>query len=842
MNNKKVKRKSISQRLANTMIPVVGLSMLLVTVLLVVISRQIILDEALGRLQATVSFGAKELDGWVEVRKATVQATGEALVAEGHRDEFLKHTIEGVIKNLPEMKDLYVGFSDNKGVWAIDDVTDRSAYKATERSWYKDGMNAGGKPIVTKPYLSAALGLLVMNFTEHIGTIDGMDAVIAMDVKMEVVTDTVDNLHMPDGGYAFLIHNDGEILTHPNKDYMSDGKTYTMIKDIESYANLPPAGSPPVKITDYDGTVRWIVGIPLDSVNWTVYSAVSESVILAPLYKAIGVVAVVFILMCIISSSVTINVTKKLLRYSLSRINTAMTELSNGDLSFKARSEDDSHDEIGKIYNNFAHVVSAIRRLVDGLKIMSERHEKGDYKYRIPEEHHTGTYLGIVRSVNDMTFTYVDNFTEVLGVLGKFGEGDFGADVKQYPGELQMGNKIVDGLRANFSHVSGEISALAKKASDGDLSFRADTAAAKGTWLDILNNLNNLVININKPIEEASDILQKMARGDLSVKMEGSYKGDFENIKTNMNYMLTELSSYINIIRETLGAVSRNDITAEITKPFVGDFDGIKSAINNIIQTLNVIIKDIALASESVSAGAKQIAESSMVLAQTATTQAASVEELSSSLSIVSEQTNSNADASNRADELAKASKITGTKGDEAMTRMLKSMEEINGASRGIGKIIKVIDDIAFQTNLLALNAAVEAARAGEHGKGFAVVAEEVRSLAGRSSVAAKETTELVANSIQKTEEGSRTATATADALREIIGQVDDISSIIAQISKASNEQNQNISQINNGIAQIAETTMQNTSASEESASSAEELSSQSEILHSTVASFKFKK
>ena len=396
----------------------------------------------------------------------------------------------------------------------------------------------------------------------------------------------------------------------------------------------------------------------------------------------------------------------------------------------------------------------------------------------------------------------------------------------------------VDGIRKTIRTLVSDSILLTEAATQGRLEERADAAQHQGEYKRLVEGINSTLDAIVEPLVEIIDMLQQLQRGNLSARIEKDYQGEFAFIRNAFNETMDVLNRYIGEIAALLKAMSEGDLTQEITSDFYGDFVTLKDSINNIVHSLNTTLSNINTAADQVASGTRQVSAGSQAISQGATEQASAIEELTATITEIAAQTKENAKSANHANELSLSAKEDAAKGAAQMQQMQNAMVEINRSSENIGKIIKVIDDIAFQTNILALNAAVEAARAGQHGRGFAVVAEEVRNLAARSAQAANETTLLIEGSVKKTEAGTKIADATAAALKNIVEGVDKTVELVGQIAVASNEQATGIAQVNRGIDQLSDVVQTNSATAEESAASSEELSGQAELLKSMVAQF----
>ena len=273
----------------------------------------------------------------------------------------------------------------------------------------------------------------------------------------------------------------------------------------------------------------------------------------------------------------------------------------------------------------------------------------------------------------------------------------------------------------------------------------------------------------------------------------GAAARDYEGMMERFSYLSGELDK-----------IAEGNLTSEIV--IASEYDAMGLSLNKVIDNLNAMFDEISSSTKQVSTGADQIAGVAQTLAQGATEQAASIDGLSESITKISVET-----------------KEKAGNGTKKMDQMVQSVEDIDQASNEIGKIIKIINDIAFQTNILALNASVEAARAGAHGKGFAVVAEEVKNLANRSQKAANETDQLIANSLKLADDGANIARETQSALESIIVTVDKLNEVMT------------------GIEQISVVVQQNSATAQESAAASEEMSSQSSTMHAMLQKFKLK-
>ena len=347
---------------------------------------------------------------------------------------------------------------------------------------------------------------------------------------------------------------------------------------------------------------------------------------------------------------------------------------------------------------------------------------------------------------------------------------------------------------------------------------------------------------ITKPVLFINDIAARIAsEGELEFSAAETEtqrrlsEGKDETSRTMANF--GNLIDRLKAVEKCLSSIAANDLTVQFEP--LGSKDNMGIALKSMLESLNSMFGEISSSSVQVSQGSKQVADGSQTLAQGATEQAASIQQLSSSIAEIAENTKTNASMATKASALAGTIKDSAEKGSRQMDEMMVAVSDINDASGKISKVIKVIDDIAFQTNILALNAAVEAARAGQHGKGFAVVAEEVRNLAAKSAEAAKDTGNLIENSIEKANLGVRIAGETAESLTEIVSGINESSRLVGDIATSSEAQSLAIGQINVGIDQVAQVVQQNSATAEESAAASQEMKGQSDMLQQLISQFK---
>src|SRR6056297_645560 len=372
-----------------------------------------------------------------------------------------------------------------------------------------------------------------------------------------------------------------------------------------------------------------------------------------------------------------------------------LDKLSNGNLDTEIQIVD-AKDEIGPALKKTR---DSLKSLTEETNILINAAVAGQLDTRGDDTKFNGAYQDIVKGINQTLDAVVGPLNVTSDYVERISNGDIPEKITDnYNGDFNTIknnlNKCVDAVNLLVK----DTNALVDAAVAGQLDTRADASKHRGDFAKVVSGVNETLDAVIEPVNEASDVLSEMQQGNLKTRVKGNYKGDHAKIKNALNDTLKTVLSYVNEIGQVTSQMAKGNMDVGIDREYRGDFVEIKDSLNLIIDKLNENFAEIA------------------------------------------NQTKQNAGNADEANEVAENMKTNASRGNESMTNMLKSMKDINESSQNIQNIIKVIDDIAFQTNLLALNAAVEAARAGQHGKGFAVVAEEVRSLAGRSAEAAKET------------------------------------------------------------------------------------------------------
>jgi methyl-accepting chemotaxis protein len=338
-----------------------------------------------------------------------------------------------------------------------------------------------------------------------------------------------------------------------------------------------------------------------------------------------------------------------------------------------------------------------------------------------------------------------------------------------------------------------QIDSLITDAIAGKLDSRIETTEYQGFMKELGDNINNLMNSIVEPINDAINIAQALADGDLTQSMSNDYGGEFL---------------------------------------------ALANAMNGSIENLSNMVEEIRDASTNVFDSAREIASGNNELSHRTESQASSLEETASAMEELTSTVQQNAENTTEASKLSNSVMDKASNGGAVVRNAITAMSDINKSSKKIADIISVIDEIAFQTNLLALNAAVEAARAGEQGRGFAVVAAEVRNLAQRSAGAAKEIKGLINDSVEAVGQGTKLVDETGQTFSELVTAIEDVSKMIGDIDSAGKEQSAGIGEVSAAVSQMDEMTQQNAALVEEAAASSKSMEEQSQSLLDQVSFF----
>lgn len=347
---------------------------------------------------------------------------------------------------------------------------------------------------------------------------------------------------------------------------------------------------------------------------------------------------------------------------------------------------------------------------------------------------------------------------------------------------------------------------------------------------------------IVSPLKKLRGAATQIASGDLQVVMDVKSNDEIGEVADAMGQTVVQLShytDYINEITEVLETMAQGDFRIHLRQEYTGKFSSIKSALMDIRNAMNATISMIATSASQVNQSAVHVSSSSQGLATGASEQAATIQQLSASIAEISKDINDNARNVHTAASHVKDTATSVSQSNNYMVQLRNAMNDIDEKSKQITSITRLIEDIAFQTNILALNAAIEAARAGSAGKGFAVVADEVRALAGKSSEAASQTSELIKLSSQAVEQGSELTLQTASVLDDISRKSQQLSEIIMLLDQSSIAQANAIQEITTGLDQVSNVVQGNAASAEQSSAASEELSAQASLLDNEVRKFK---
>ncbi|MFI3254357.1 MAG: methyl-accepting chemotaxis protein [Eubacteriales bacterium] len=342
------------------------------------------------------------------------------------------------------------------------------------------------------------------------------------------------------------------------------------------------------------------------------------------------------------------------------------------------------------------------------------------------------------------------------------------------------------------------------------------------------------------PLHLISQETIKLSTGDLALTFDKNTSvTEIYHLTTALDTSVKELSRMIKEIDDNVNELGKKNYTVYPSMTFPGEFKSIEHSLGELITGVRSTFSEINLTSNQVETASEQFTVGSQLLADGSTEQAASVDELTTTMTLMTEAMHESVENARTANDLGKSAAETVNQSTGEMNELMAAMSDIEDSTAAVHNIVKTINDISSQTNILALNAAVEAARAGESGKGFAVVADEVRNLAQKSATAVKETSHLIEHCLEVVATGAKLASHTNESFGTMRENVSEVIELITKIASSLEEQNGSLDTIAMGMDQISAVVQSNTATSEETASTSEQLNAQVKNLNSLVSEFK---
>jgi len=472
----------------------------------------------------------------------------------------------------------------------------------------------------------------------------------------------------------------------------------------------------------------------------------------------------------------------------------------------------------------------------DQLSELGARISRGNSRERLDARALKGQFAASATTVNEMLDAVLDPFDEAVAAIERISQGDLSTDLGgRFVGDFASIRNAINTTLRVLRELLGDVDRLIGAARKGMLTERTESVRFRGAYRRVCESIDSMVDALTQPVEATIQRMGVLARGELPDPMDEPMSGRFEDMRDSLNGLIASTRT----VTEAAEAIASGNFSVRVDVR--SQADRVMTSFRSMLETLNESLIQVRNASDDMASRSDELRSTANNLSAGASSQAATLEEITGQMTQMTDQTRQSAKSAQEARALAEAVRDNADAGDKQMRAMVDAMRDIVKAGQEVGKVIKVIDGIAFQTNLLALNAAVEAARAGTHGKGFAVVAEEVRNLAVRSAEAARETSEMVESTNHKVSQGMSTAEKTAGKLAEMVSMINRAADLVGNIANTSEKQANGIAEVDTGLVEVNQITQRAASIAQQSAGVAEELSNAARSLKQMTSRFQLR-